>query len=217
MDSRQIAAGESYHRLYAGLSPERRRRTDRNKNEEDRHHSVAAAYLLRCGFERLNIPCDTVKLCENEHGKPYLENYSGVEFSISHSGGLVICAFAAENIGCDVQRITQVKPDISRRFCESEFRHIQACSSEQAKRELLFRYWTLKESFVKAVGTGFSLPFDSFSLDLSGESVEIRQSFDSRQYYFKEPELMEGYKCAVCSAAEDICDLVPEWVYPERH
>ncbi|MBO6268186.1 MAG: 4-phosphopantetheinyl transferase family protein, partial [Clostridium sp.] len=69
---------------------------------------------------------------------------------------------------------------------------------------LFFRFWTLKESFMKATGLGFRLPLDAFSIIPGPEGVTLRQQVDSRQYYFREYDLQDGYRYALCSAEKPV-------------
>ena len=73
---------------------------------------------------------------------------------------------------------------------------------------MFFRLWTLKESFVKALGKGILMPFDSFCIDFSGGEISVRQNATSQQYFFKEYALCDGFKYAVCGLCGEFEDKV---------
>ncbi|MFQ9702537.1 MAG: 4'-phosphopantetheinyl transferase family protein [Enterocloster clostridioformis] len=72
-------------------------------------------------------------------------------------GGLVVCAVADRALGVDTERIRPFKEGLMRRVCsESERGFVLEGRSEAARQERFFRLWTLKESFVKAIGRGLA-------------------------------------------------------------
>lgn len=109
----------------------------------------------------------------NAHGKPRVANPEPaarrLSFNVSHSAALVALAVAQERaVGIDVEDLRRRAPlAVARRwFSEAEAQALARCG--QAERERHFwALWTLKESYVKARGTGLSLALDSFGFDLS--------------------------------------------------
>ena len=69
------------------------------------------------------------------------------------------------------------------------------------RSDLFFRYWTLKESFLKATGLGMKLPMDEFQIRL-GTDIDVIQSVDSRRYTFREYDDLPGCRCALCAAGD---------------
>ena len=116
-----------------------------------------------------------------------------------------MCAISDAEIGCDVERVTDIDLEIARRyFCPEEYAALLRCGGRALQSDLFFRYWTLKESFMKATGLGFELPPDRFCVILDGPEIAVRQRVDGREYHFKEFELHDGYKYALCSAGKPI-------------
>lgn len=75
--------------------------------------------------------------------------------------------------------------------------------ASEERNELFFRYWTLKESFMKATGLGMKLPLDSFSIIIGKNGgISVRQNLDSNNYDFVENGAFHGYKCALCVAGK---------------
>ena len=75
---------------------------------------------------------------------------------------------------------------------------------------MFYRFWTLKESFLKATGLGLRLPLNAFQIHLQDRPIRVTQHVDTRQYSFS--SFFEGdYAYALCSAERptDKLSLVP--------
>ena len=130
---------------------------------------------------------------EQETGsKPCLKGAEDVEFNISHTRGLVVCAVADRALGVDTERIRPFKEGLMRRVCsESERGFVLEGRSEAARQERFFRLWTLKESFVKAIGRGLA-----FSL----EEGAVKGSIPGWRFY--QSRVYQSYIISVCAADE---------------
>ena len=84
-------------------------------------------------------------------------------YNLSHSGEYVLCSVHEGKdpkirVGCDIEEIGICNMKIARRFfCRSEYEKIDSETNEERRRELFFRYWVLKESFIKATREGMAM------------------------------------------------------------
>lgn len=187
-----------YEAACARSSAQRKEKTDRYRFRRDRNASLGAELLLRHALERLGI--HELDYSYGEAGKPYLAGREGVFFSLSHSGDYVLCAVADHELGADIECVKNAKMKIAERFfCTDEYAHIAAQETEEARQALFFRYWTLKESFLKVTGLGLRLPLNQFEVVLNSE-IAVVQNVDNRSYFFREYDGVPGCKCAVCAA-----------------
>lgn len=115
--------------------------------------------LLETGLQReyaLFLP--ELSLETGAHGKPFLPEYPHIHFNISHCRGMVACGIDHRRIGVDVELIRPY----SNKLCDKV---LSEKEREEAGAfctpEVFFRYWTLKESYVKATGSGLSVPMKS--------------------------------------------------------
>jgi len=133
-------------------------------------HSLVRRALSRYS----NIPPGKWRYVKNAHGKPRIDPKLGsvpLSFSLSHTKGLAVVAVTAgADVGVDVEsmdrRVDAAK--ISGRFFSTEESALLHKCKPGRLREHFFRYWTLKECYIKARGLGLSLPLDSFSFSLAG-------------------------------------------------
>lgn len=190
-----------YAAAYAASTPGRRQKADRFHFAKDRRLSLAAELLLRHGLREAGLETFPAEFSCGAHEKPYLKE-QGICFNLSHSGEWAACAVAGCEVGCDIEEIGPVNLKIARRFFfRSEYNDIFAQSTEEKKTDLFFRYWTLKESFMKATGLGMHLPLNEFQI-VRGEPITVAQSVDERDYSFKEFREIPGYGCAICTAGD---------------
>lgn len=206
-DITALKSDEKFMALLPKLTERRREKMRAYAHRNDALRSMAAELLLFHAMTDSGVEHGCVRICETENGKPFLEGVRDFHFNLSHSGNLAVCAVSSLPVGCDVQEITDVKLDIVRRFAPEEYEKIAALTGDMA-RDMLFRFWAAKESYIKAVGTGFKTPLNAFSVDL--ESGEVRGSIAS--YRVREFDAGDNYKCAVCTSAPDLRESELVWV-----
>ncbi len=145
------------------LSPDERDRADRMLVPSHRETFVLArGTLRRLAGAYLDRPAGRLRFEYTPLGRPKLlpaDNPDGLEFSVSHSGGVVLLAFArGVAVGVDVERIRpRVDCDaIAERFFAPAERQSLASMAGPERRTAFFTCWTRKEAVLKAVGLGIS-------------------------------------------------------------
>lgn len=172
--------------------------------------------LLRLGLEELY----DIRLEENElelrikrgsHGKPFLDGREDIFFNISHCDGMAACGFDVCPIGIDLENIVVLKKTLLKRILmESEQEFMKQNEQNPALyRELCCRFWTLKESYLKWNGMGFS--FDpravSFKMKLNEENKILDIACSDERVCCMQKKIGEHTILSVCrdrSEAEDI-------------
>lgn len=134
---------------------------------------------------------------KGKNGKPYLEGYPGIHFNISHSGNVAACALGPRPLGVDVEVIRQVKGPVIRRVLTKKEQGYLGQVPEGFRDREFFRFWTLKESYAKALGRGLSLDFTEaeFGLlppvstergkaeEISGKAIPVKEEMQGWQFF----------------------------------
>lgn len=146
-----------------------RERADRFHFQQDRDSYISAHALGRVLLSSVaGHDPRSWRFTIRDHGKPEVVSPEGGprwRLNLSHTRGLAAAALTQEfDIGVDVENL-QRTPDcaaLSRRFFAPE--ETDFLNSVPADRELetFLAFWTLKESYVKAIGKGLAQPLDSF-------------------------------------------------------
>jgi 4'-phosphopantetheinyl transferase len=109
------------------------------------------------------------------HGKPRLAGDTGLDFSLSHSGGLVLIAAARGlRVGADVERVrsrTDVLAIARGSLSPRERRAVESPATDAAQREAFFRCWTRKEAYLKGLAVGLAGGLDTDPDEASGWEV----------------------------------------------
>ncbi|MEO1433839.1 MAG: 4'-phosphopantetheinyl transferase superfamily protein, partial [Cyanobacteria bacterium J06633_8] len=129
--------------------------------EQHQQRFIAARGILRNILGHyLNIEPSKIKFGYEPRGKPFLDencNQINLKFNVSHSQNFALYAIGLNNsIGVDLESInskTDVVSLAQRFFSPREFAVIESAPQEQ-QQQLFFRYWTCKEAYLKATGTG---------------------------------------------------------------
>lgn len=191
---------KTFQALFQTLSPERQDYVSKFRRASDYQRSVLGdAMVHRTLREKLGQGRTNIELVRNAYGKPFLKDHEGLHFNVSHSGQWIVCAVGREPVGIDVEKMEAVDMDIAKRFFHKTEFNALINRDASARVSHFFDLWTLKESYIKAVGKGLHLPLDSFALELLGGEWAPVVGESGETYYFRQYAIEEGYKLSVCS------------------
>lgn len=165
---------------------------------------VQKNYIISQGVLRsilagyLNIEPLQVQLSKHVKGKPFVTNDSSLFFNLSNSGKKAVFSFSRDNeVGIDLEMIRAL-PDleelIQKNFSQKEIDYISKVSEEKLKRFFLF--WTIKESYLKAIGEGMRLTPDNLEFSIENDTIKFlgAKGFDDpTDWLFKRFELDNDY------------------------
>lgn len=201
-DVRPLLDGSCYQGYRRQVPAFRREKADRYRFPMGRALSIGVWVLWQRARSKYGLPPDA-------------------PFNLSHSGPYALCSAEVAPggqilVGCDVERISDHGDGIAKRFfCPGEYAHIQAQEGRAGQQGLFFRYWVLKESFIKATRQGMAMALDSFSLDIKDGAHPVLRScpgpYRKEDYHFREFDL-GTHRAAVCSTDPAI-DTQLHWVY----
>lgn len=154
-------------------------------------HALLSDCLLLYAQERQICVPDALSYRYSEMGKPSFAELPEVQFNLSHCGGAAVCLLSPFVCGVDVEKKRPLRPKVvSRVFSEEEQRALRSADDP----DLLFtRLWTLKESYVKAIGIGISYPLKKVSFSFSERGILCSES--GAQFWHTE---MGAYCISVC-------------------
>jgi 4'-phosphopantetheinyl transferase len=204
-----------WERFLTWVAPQRQAHLRRFVRWQDAQRSLIGDILVLWHLsQKLGIAQNSFIFAKNSYGKPYLANLPSVHYNVSHSGDWVVAAFdQAGPVGVDIERIRPIDLDIARRFfAPEEYAELRRYSG-WAQTEYFFRLWALKESYIKAVGQGLSLPLDSFIIGGRDGciTIEFRAGSPTAEYAFRTYDIDSGYCLALCGSHPALPNRVQVW------
>ncbi|XP_030837031.1 L-aminoadipate-semialdehyde dehydrogenase-phosphopantetheinyl transferase [Strongylocentrotus purpuratus] len=208
----------------SSIQPEEKHRIGQFVFTKDAKSSMAGRLLARKAIhESLKISWTDINLVRTDRGKPYLKNmddidkttYPNFNFNASHHGDFAVLATEpALTCGVDVMKV--VRPNqkmedffrnMKKQFTPHEWNTIMSAETQYQQLHRFYRYWCLKESYIKAlgIGLGFDLQRAEFrlnTLELSTSSVAIDTELylrdrQDKNWVFQEMLLDEDHYVAV--------------------
>ena len=173
---------------YQLVSPFRKEKIDEFRFIKDKKLSCGVELLLLKLLSDIGIYDPIFDL--NKYGKPYLSNYPQIYFNVSHSKNYIACGISDLEIGVDIE---YNDPTIDLNIAKHYFYNSEYKSIMNAKKpsDEFFKYWVLKESYMKYTGLGFRLNLDSFEVNenkiIGNDNLEL-SLFN-----------VDDYKLGVCS------------------
>jgi 4'-phosphopantetheinyl transferase len=160
-------------RFFEWLSPEERAQHGRFRFDKHKHTYLVSHALVRSALS-LMTQMEPAKFSfkTNAYGKPFIATpiqHETLHFNLSHTDGLAAVAISKHTaLGIDVENKDRqvLTQSLAEQFFAPEECHAVAQASEHERSTKMLEFWTLKESYIKAVGMGLSIALDSFAFEL---------------------------------------------------
>ena len=197
------------------LSADERARIAGMRFEAGRHQQFVSRVLVRSVLSTYlpGVPPADWRFDRGEHGRPSVSRdmtdaARALQFNLAHTHGLVVLAVGrTPHIGVDVERIDgRVRLAVARRyFSPVEADALEALPADQQERRFR-RLWTLKEAWLKAVGTGIAGGLGGMTFHFEDDGVRFERMSDpeASRWAFREFEVDGEYFVALACLAPDV-------------
>ncbi|MFB9845173.1 4'-phosphopantetheinyl transferase family protein [Mucilaginibacter ginsenosidivorans] len=158
----------------------------------DKQLYIAGKLLLAKLLQQFDIHFSLGDVKYSSYHRPYFDH--GIDFNIAHSGNFAICCGTATGkVGVDIE---QIKPtDLSEYTDYFTYAEREVIRSYPDIMRGFYDFWTRKEALLKAVGTGFNIPFSS--VDVTGDVVE----YANMTYHIQKLNIDTGYPCHIATTS----------------
>jgi 4'-phosphopantetheinyl transferase len=160
---------------------------------QDRQNSLFGYLLIRYGMHQHGYPKSVFdNLQVASYGKPFISD--GPFFNISHSGTMVAAGFSPDfEIGIDIEFREPINfDDFDNIYNEQEWQNVR---NAEDSIDAFYHYWTYKESIIKLVGKGLSIPLTKVNIS-EGDLCY----YEDKVFYLQKVFLEEGYSAAYATA-----------------
>jgi 4'-phosphopantetheinyl transferase len=169
--SRRLGEYESW------LTQEERRKAASFVFARHRHEYLVTRALERTALTRyVGRSPASLEFARDELGRPRLSPDAGVRYSLSNTLELVVCLVSDEHeVGVDTEPLSRAPQilEVAGSVFASEERSALAGLSEPERDRRAVELWTLKESYIKALGKGLELPLDRFWFDVGRDRITL--------------------------------------------
>ncbi len=183
-----------YEKAYLFVDSDRREKADSFKLQKDKLLSLGAGYLLKKTLNEFGV--DAISIEYNREGKPCLKNRGDLFFNLSHSGKYAALVLYDNEVGIDIQKISNASEKLIRRVStDKECEYLMNLPKEKRNEEFA-RLWTTKESYLKFRGIGLAASLTELEVNLRGElSLSINGKREAVSF-IEYP--LSGYKLTIC-------------------
>jgi len=148
------------YRLYYGPDP---------IEDPDQAHQYGEILLKYALLHEKQLDYLNQTIIRNAWGKPALQDYPQVQFNVSHCKGLAACIVADVPVGIDAEVIRPYSPYAAMHTMNRQ--ELEELRRAPDPNRLFFKYWTLKESCVKAMGQGVAYSMKKVAFEISNEGI----------------------------------------------
>ena len=160
---------------------------------------VQESYIISQGGLRLllsyylNIPTEQLQIGKLSKGKPYSIDNPELRFNMSNSGRRVVYAFSTEEeIVIDLEKLRELShldELIEKNYTSYERDYINKMPEHRLYR--FFKFWTIKEAYLKAIGVGMRIPPDNLNFSVQNGDYNLQSikgvpiDIDEGEWIFK--------------------------------
>ena len=204
---------------------EEKERVEKFRYQVDMMSSLVGRLMLRgLVIQKLGVDNFKVRMSRTERGKPVVEGgCDGWDYNVSHAGDWVVLAANKGIVGVDVMKLVDSRGDrvdeffrlMKKQFTDKEWETIRGSEDDADEEKLsrFFRHWALKESYVKAVGTGLNLDLRTLNFTLGSDKLQgghveskTKLSIECRndvQWRFEESLIDANHVCSVAIESDE--------------
>ncbi|MFD2171159.1 4'-phosphopantetheinyl transferase family protein [Tumebacillus lipolyticus] len=189
----------------------------RYRRWEDRQSGLLAAKLARKMLsEHLQVSAHDLQIERTSFGRPYLHGFTQWQgdYNVSHSGDWVFGGIAEQGLlGVDVEGLREIDMEVSKHcYCPEERDELYSLEGKE-QNAFFYVLWTLKEAYIKAIGTGLSTPLTSFGFDIESLKagrilLKDEHGVAQPQWNFRRYEVDEAYRFAICTDQSELPSTV---------
>ncbi|MCX6258161.1 MAG: 4'-phosphopantetheinyl transferase superfamily protein [Bacteroidia bacterium] len=189
-----------FDKVYPFLNTQRRNRIDSFLHVEDALRSLAGDWLTRLVLsEKLHVNISEILIEHDKNGKPFNNPPSGFHFNISHSGDWTVCSISALPVGIDIEKVQPIDLGIAKDcFTENEFETMTSYTDRTLQLNYFYDIWTIKESYLKAIGSGLTKNANSFGAKINRNQILLTGDVE-KGYCFRQYDFDISYKLCACS------------------
>jgi len=182
-------SSEEYNHYLQFVQPEERTRIRKFYHFIDSKRALVGRLLLRQAIHTLlNVNWSSIELGRSSDNKPCIKqiknsnvSFREISFNISHHGEWVaLIAHTKKTVGIDIMDLTEdPRSDINSFFdlmkdvfTVNEWKEINEPKEDKKKLERFYKFWSLKESYVKAIGKGLVLDLQTIEFSLKCDNIE---------------------------------------------
>ncbi|XP_076180782.1 L-aminoadipate-semialdehyde dehydrogenase-phosphopantetheinyl transferase [Ptiloglossa arizonensis] len=207
---------------------EEKERLDRFVFRKDVRASLVGRLMMRQFVSKYgHIPYTCIVFARDTNNKPILKNVTlDLSFNISHQGDYTVLAGETRNVklGIDIMKLeytggkqlSEFFRIMNKNFSSSEWSEIKSTSKNELEQINMFcRHWALKESYLKAIGTGITINLGSVDFKTNSKLVDNSITTDTilhingiKQEWLFEETLLDSQHCVAVALQEN--GIVPE-------
>lgn len=180
---------------------------------EDKKRALVSRLLqYSLAHEIFSIPYDKIAIHRTNEGKPYLVMKNSLlpnfNFNISHHGNYVgiasepMCLVGMDIMSNDIPKnesALDFLKNFASYFTNFEWKYIYSAGDSSDILAMFYRYWSLKEAFVKAIGSGIGFGLHRLEFhhtNWASISVKI-DGLESRDWTFSLSEIDDKHWASV--------------------
>jgi len=171
----------------ACIDPESCARARRFYHREDKWRSVIGRILPRVLLTDRGISPGAIRVAVADNGKPYVELPvldPSLTFNISHDSDYVAMAYdetrSVNQIGIDIMKadiprgetVASFASVMSEQFTQRERLYLASRLGDRSSAAMIiFKYWTMKEAYTKALGLGVAFDFSRIEYSIASSEI----------------------------------------------